>query len=37
MVLLAADPVASVAAFDKIETVIVNGRVVPRMTLAARR
>jgi imidazolonepropionase-like amidohydrolase len=36
LLLLRADPLASVAAFDAIESVIVAGRVVPRAELAAR-
>ena len=33
VLLLAADPLASTAAFDSIDTVIIKGRIVPRATL----
>lgn len=35
LLLLSADPLTSTAAFDRIDTIIVRGRVVPRATLAA--
>jgi imidazolonepropionase-like amidohydrolase len=37
LLLLSADPLAGVSAFDKIETVIVKGRAIRRSTLAAAR
>jgi len=37
LLLLAADPLASTAAFDTIETVFIGGRAVPRAELSARR
>jgi hypothetical protein len=37
LLLLSADPLASVSAFDKIDPVIVGGRAIERATLAAGR
>jgi len=37
LLLLAADPLASTAAFDTIETVFIGGRAFPRAELSARR